>query len=128
MRKRGDPVSKFLLHRMDSGYKFDLYAANGQSIASSEVYNTRSACHKGIDSVQKTAPTAPVEDLTEPGQTFPNPKFQLYQDKSGLFRFRLKARNGKIIAVSEAYQTKSGCENGIRSVRENAPDAQLEEE
>lgn len=120
-------MSKFLIRRVASGYKFDLYAANGQSVASSEVYNTGSACRKGVESVRKAALAAPVEDLTEPGHSVPNPKFQLYQDKSGLFRFRLRSRNGKIIAVSDDYQTKAGCENGIRSVRENAPDAELEE-
>ena len=120
-------MSKFLIRRVSSGYKFDLYAANGQSVASSEVYETRAACRKGIESVRKAAAAAPVEDLTEPSHCVPNPKFQLYQDKSGLFRFRLRSRNGKIIGVSECYQTKAGCENGIRSVRENAPDAELEE-
>ena len=121
-------VSKFLLRRVDSGYKFDLYAANGQAVAASEVYNTRAACRKGAESVRKFAPSAPVEDLTEPGQTFPNPKFQLFQDRTGMFRFRLRSRNGKIIAVSDGYQTRAGCENGIQSVRENAPDAEVEEE
>ena len=121
-------MSKFLIRRVSSGYKFDLYAANGEGIASSEVYGTRAACRKGVESVRKFAPSAPMEDLTEPCHTVSNPKFQLYQDKSGQFRFRLRSRNGKIIAVSDDYQTRSGCENGIRSVRENAPDAKTEEE
>lgn len=120
-------MSKFLLRRVDSGFKFDLYAANGQTIATSEVYDTRSACVKGIKSVQKSAPVAPAEDLTESGQILSHPKFELYQDKAGQFRFRLKARNGKVIAVSEGYVTKAGCENGIESVRQNAPDAEVEE-
>ena len=120
-------MSKFLIRRVSSGYKFDLFAANGQSVASSEVYETRAACRKGIESVRKAAASAPVEDLTEPDHMVPNPKFQLYQDRSGYFRFRLRSRNGKIIAVSDDYQTKAGCENGIRSVRENAPAAEIEE-
>ena len=120
-------MSKFLLRRVDSGYKFDLHAANGQAVASSEVYGTRAACRKGMESVRKAAPLAPVEDLTQPGPPVPNPKFQLYQDRSGQFRFRLRSRNGKIIAVSDDYLTRAGCENGIRSVRENAPDAEIEE-
>lgn len=120
-------MSKFVLRRIASGYKFDLHAANGQTIASSEVYATRAACLKGIESVRKAAPLAPVEDLTEQGRTVSNPKFQLFLDKSGLFRFRLRSRNGKIIAASDGYLTGSGCENGIRSVRENAPDAAVDE-
>ena len=121
-------MSRFLLRRVDSGYKFDLFASNGRTVASSEVYGTRSACRKGIESVRTTAAAAPVEDLTEPGGPVSNPKFQLFRDKAGQFRFRLRSRNGKIIAVSEGYQTRSGCENGIQSIRENAPEAELEEE
>ena len=57
-----------------------------------------------------------------------NPKFELYEDKGGEFRFRLKARNGQIIAISEGYTTKASCENGIESVRKNAPEAEVEAE
>ena len=45
----------------------------------------------------------------------------MYVDKAGEFRFRLKAANGEIIAASEGYKAKESCENGIQSVRENAP-------
>lgn len=116
------------MRRIAAGYKFDLRAANGQIIATSEVYDTRSACLKGIESVRKNALFAGVEDLTENGRPLPHPKFELYPDKAGRYRFRLKARNGKIIAVSEGYVSKAGCENGIQSVRENAPDAEIVEE
>ena len=61
-------------------------------------------------------------------QAVTNPKFELYLDRSGAYRFRLKARNGEIIATSEAYAAHSGCENGIESVRKNAPDAEIVEE
>ena len=50
-------------------------------------------------------------------------KFELYKDASGKFRFRLKAGNGEIIAVGEAYESKSSAQNGIDSVKKNAPDA-----
>jgi len=50
-------------------------------------------------------------------------KFELFTDTSGQFRFRLKAGNSEIIATSEAYTSKGGAENGIRSVKENAPAA-----
>lgn len=49
-------------------------------------------------------------------------KFEIYKDKSGGFRFRLKASNGQNILASESYKGKSGCANGIESVRKNAPD------
>lgn len=55
-----------------------------------------------------------------------NPKFEVYTDKAGEFRFRLKARNGEIIAVSEGYKAKPSCMNGIASVKKNAVDAKIE--
>jgi hypothetical protein len=47
-------------------------------------------------------------------------KFELYTDKAGEFRFRLKAGNGENILASEGYKQKSSCENGIESVKKNA--------
>jgi len=47
-------------------------------------------------------------------------KFEIYQDKSGKFRFRLKAANGQIIAVGEAYESKASAKNGMESVQKNA--------
>ena len=119
-------MSKFLIRAVHSGVKFDLKAANGQTVATSEVYESKAACLK---SVRKNAPSAGVEDQTaEGGKAAKHPKFELYQDKVGRFRFRLKARNGAIIAVSEAYTTKVSCENGIASVQLNASTAGIEEE
>ena len=54
-------------------------------------------------------------------------KFEMYQDKKGEFRFRLKAVNGQIIATSEGYTSKQSCLAGIESVRKNAPGADLVE-
>jgi uncharacterized protein YegP (UPF0339 family) len=53
------------------------------------------------------------------------PKFEMYTDSAGKYRFRLKAPNGEVIAVGEAYESKSGCKNGIESIRRNAPHAEL---
>jgi len=55
-------------------------------------------------------------------------KFELYKDAANKYRFRLNAGNGEIIAVSEAYESKGGAENGIASVRRNAPDAALDDQ
>lgn len=52
-------------------------------------------------------------------------KFELYSDTQGKFRFRLKAGNGEIIAVGEAYESKSGALNGIESIKKNAPEAEV---
>ncbi len=57
----------------------------------------------------------------------PEPVFEWYKDSKGKFRFRLKAGNGEIIAVSEAYNSKDGCANGIESVKKNAPIAKIVE-
>lgn len=119
-------MGKFKVKETASGIKFDLLAANGQVIASSEVYKSEASCNKGIESVRKNAPIAKVEDQTAAEVAAVTcPKFEIYTDKAGEFRFRLKARNGEIIATSEGYTSKDGCENGIESVRKNAPDAQI---
>ena len=46
-------------------------------------------------------------------------KFEVYKDKAGEYRFRLKAPNGEIIAVGEGYKTKRACMNGIQSIKKN---------
>lgn len=57
----------------------------------------------------------------------PEPVFEIYKDVAEKFRFRLKAPNGEIIAVGEAYESKDGCKNGIASVKENAPKAEIKD-
>lgn len=121
-------MGKFVVKTVKSGIKFDLKAGNGEVIASSEVYSSKASCLNGVESVRKNAPIAAVEDQTAEGfEQQKNPKFEMYTDKAGEFRFRLKARNGEIIATSESYKAKASCENGIESVRKNAPDAAVEE-
>ena len=122
-------MGKFVIRNVASGVKFDLKATNGQVIATSEIYKTKAACVKGLMSVKMNALAANVEDQTEEGYAIEqHPKFEMYVDKAGEYRFRLKARNGKVIAVSEGYVTKVNCENGIQSVKNNAPDAETVEE
>lgn len=55
-------------------------------------------------------------------------KFELYKDSGGKFRFRLKAGNGQVIAVGEAYESKSAAMNGIESVRTNAGSATVDDQ
>ena len=55
-------------------------------------------------------------------------KFEVYQDKRGEYRFRLKAGNGQVIATGEGYTTKKACMNGIESIRKNAPGAKLDDQ
>ena len=119
-------MGKFVVKETVTGVKFDLKAGNGQVIATSEVYSSEAACLNGIESVKKNAPVAAVEDQTKEGfATEKNPKFEVYTDKAGEFRFRLTASNGQTIAVSEGYTAHANCLNGIESVKENAPDAEV---
>jgi hypothetical protein len=120
-------MGKFVVKETSTGFKFDLKAGNGETIATSEVYTTKSACLNGVKSV-KTNCVGEIEDQTaDPIVTVKHPKFEIYKDKAGEFRFRLKAKNGEIIAVSEGYKTKASCDNGIASVKKNAPDAEIVE-
>ena len=130
MKKKGERnVGKFVMRKVATGWKFTLNAANGLSIAASEVYNTRAACLRGMESVRRNAPVAALEDLTgEKKARHSNPKFEMYRDRAGEYRFRLRARNGAIIAVSDGYGTRSACENGVESVRINAVDGEITEE
>lgn len=121
-------MNKFIIHTVPTGVKFDLKAPNGQTVLTSEVYRTAATCRKGIASVQKSVLTAALEDLTDAsGRTFSNPKFELYRDKAGAYRFRLKARNGAIVAVSDAYAARAGAISGLESVKKNAPGAKVEQ-
>ena len=117
-------MGKFVIRKTATGTKFDLKAGNGEVIATSEVYASEAACKNGVESVKKNAPIAAVEDQTVEGYAAQkHPKFEIYTDKAGEFRFRLKATNGQIIAVSEGYKAMASCQNGIESVKKNAPDA-----
>ena len=122
-------MGKFVIRETNTGVKFDLKAGNGEVIATSEVYTTESARKKGIASVQKNAPVANVENQTVEGYAAEkHPKFEVYTDKAGEYRFRLKATNGQVIAVSEGYKALTGCMNGIESVKKNAVDAEIVKE
>ena len=117
-------MGKFVMRKTNTGIKFDLKAGNGEVIATSEVYAAEASCKNGIESVRKNAPIAAVEDQTVEGYAAQkHPKFEIYTDKAGEFRFRLKATNGQIIAVSEGYKAMASCQNGIESVKKNAVDA-----
>ena len=114
-------MGKFAIKKTNTGFNFQLKAGNGEPIGVSEVYASLASCKKGIASVQKNAPVAGVQDLTDEGAAaVKHPKFEVYTDKKGEFRFRLKATNGEIILSSEGYAKKASCLNGIESVRKNA--------
>ena len=123
-------TGKFVTKQTKSGgYTFNLKASNGQVIATSQTYKSEATLKVGIESVKKNAPIAAIEDQTVEGfATEKNPKFELYTDKKGEFRFRLKAKNGQIIATGEGYTTMKALKNGVASIQKNAPDAQVVKE
>lgn len=107
---------------------FVLKANNGQIIGTSESYESEKACTSGIASVIKNAPAAKISDTTdENAGKVSNPKFEIYKDKKGDFRFRLLAKNGENILSSEGYTAKTGCKKGIDSVIKNADSPTVEE-
>lgn len=108
-------MGKFVIKKRKNGeFQFDLKAGNGQVILSSEGYTTMAACKNGIESVKKNA----VEDA----------RYELKEAKNGAPYFNLKAGNGQVIGTSEMYSSVAACENGIESVKKNAPDAEVVDE
>ena len=96
-----------------SEYRFRLKANNGQTILASEGYSAKAGCMNGIESVRKNS-----QD---------DSKFDKKISSNGKHYFNLKASNGQVIGTSEMYESSSGMENGIASVKKNAPDAEVTE-
>ncbi len=129
-------MGTFIIKRTPTGgFNFTLLAANKEKIAvASQVYSTKAACKTGMASVGKNSLRCIEEGRVE-DQTLKTPvaktcpKFEIYLDKAGLYRYRLIATNGESIAMSEeGYKSKSGCLNGIKSVSVNANDAEIVDE
>ena len=120
-------MAKYVLSKAKNGFKFNLVASNGEVIASSQLYKSITTAKNGIASVAANAPVANIENQTvKDFKTELNPKFEVYKDKKGEFRFRLKAKNGQIIATSEGYSKVDSCLKGVASVQKNAG-AKIEE-
>lgn len=100
-------------------YNYRLKSSNNETIAVSggTGYSSLSACKAGIESVRKNA-NVHIEDQTlRKVEELPNPKYEIYLDKADKYRYRLRARNGELIAVSEeGYASKDGCKKGIESL------------
>jgi uncharacterized protein YegP (UPF0339 family) len=103
-------MGKFVIKTRTNGeFQFNLKAGNGEIILASEGYTTKAACENGIESVKKNS----AEDK----------RFDRLESKNGKYYFNLKATNGQIIGTSEMYESKASRDNGIESVKKNAPDA-----
>ncbi len=108
-------MGKFVITTRANGeFQFNLKAGNGQTILTSEGYTTKVACNNGIESVKKNAPD--------------DDRYDRLESKSGKPYFNLKAGNGQIIGSSEMYESTSARENGIESVKKNAPDATIDDQ
>ena len=121
-------VGKFEIKKSkDDRYVFNLYAANKVIVATSQVYSSSTSAMNGIKSVVENAAKAPVEDQTlKSYDTLPYPKWEIYQDKGGQYRFRLNASNGSCICHSQGYTSKASCKNGIESIIRTAKDAEID--
>lgn len=108
-------MGKFVIEKRANGeFQFNLKAANHQTILSSEGYAAKSGCTKGIESVRKNAPD--------------DARYDRKTSASGKYYFNLKAGNGEIIGTSEMYESTAGRDNGIESVKKNAPDAAVDDQ
>lgn len=107
-------MAKFEIRKRTNGeFQFNLKASNGEVILASEGYTTKANCKKGIASVKKNS----MNDL----------RFEKKQSKNKKYFFNLKANNGQVVATSEMYESQKSCDNGIASVKKNAPDAKIED-
>ena len=120
-------MSKFAVKKTNTGYNFLLVATNGQPVGASQVYKSLKSALTGVESVKNVAPVAEIEDTTaKEVEEKKNPKFVIYIDKAGEFRFRLQAANGQAVLASEGYTTLAACKNGCASVAKNAAEASVE--
>jgi uncharacterized protein YegP (UPF0339 family) len=121
-------MGKFIIKKTNTGFIFYLKANNLQTVCTSQVYSSLSACKIGIESVRKNCGTDFEDQTLQKFEPLKNPKWEIYLDKADEYRFRLKASNGENILASQGYTTKSACKNGIASITKNAPDAAVEKE
>ena len=120
---------KFDIRRAKDGrFFFCLYASNHAPIAYSQIYSTSGAALNGIESIIANSPKAGLEDTTlKNPASLPFPKWEIYIDKAGEYRFRLYAVNGNCIChASHGYSTKSGCKGGMESIKRFAKEAKVD--
>ncbi|MGE0074320.1 MAG: YegP family protein [Sphaerochaetaceae bacterium] len=120
---------KFIISKTPKGFfRFNLQAANYQTVLTSQNYASLRNCKDGIEAIKKNA-TAAVEDQTlQKVEKKKFPKYEVYLDNASQFRYRLLASNGQNIAMAEeGYATKQGCLNGIDAISRAAVDAEIDE-
>ncbi|WP_343671032.1 YegP family protein [Chitinophaga sp.] len=107
-------MSKFVITQSSNGeFRFKLNAGNGEPILASEGYNAKAGCTNGIESVRTNSQH--------------DERFEKKTAANGKHYFNLKATNGQVIGTSEMYESTSGRDNGIASVKNNAPTATVDD-
>ena len=122
-------TGRFEINKTKDGKKFffNLYASNKVGIATSQMYSTAQNALNGVKSVITNAPKAPIEDQSlKSYETLPYPKWEIYIDNGGKFRFRLNASNGSCVCHSQGYTTKTACKNGINSIIRSSRNAEID--
>lgn len=108
-------MGKFVITtRANNEYQFNLKADNGQTILRSEGYSSKASCENGVESVRQNS----QEEA----------RCERKSSSNGKFYFNLKARNGQVIGTSEMYESEASRDNGIDSVKRNAPAAVVEDQ
>ncbi len=108
-------AGKFELRTSTDGqYQFHLKASNGQVILASELYTEKRGALNGIESVKRNSPI--------------DERYERKTARNGEPYFVLKASNGQVIGQSETYSSTAAMENGIESVKKNAPDAAVDDQ
>ena len=108
-------AGKFELYTDKAGeFRFRLKAGNGETILVSEGYKQKASALNGIESVKKNAAV--------------DERYERKDTSSGKPMFNLKATNGQVIGTSETYSSASARDNGIESVKKNAPDAKVDDQ
>lgn len=107
-------MAKFVISPRSNGeYQFVLKASNGETILTSEGYTTKANCNNGIASVRTHSTNAG--------------NYEKKVSSNSKYYFTLRASNGQVIGTSEMYETIAGRDNGIDSVMQNAPKAEVED-
>ena len=122
-------TGRFEINKSKDGKKFffNLYASNKVGIATSQMYSSAQSALVGIKSVIANAADAPIEDQTlKKYEPLPFPKWEIYIDNGGKYRFRLNASNGSCVCHSQGYTTKTACKNGIDSIIRSSRNAEID--
>jgi hypothetical protein len=108
-------AGKFELYKDNAGeFRFRLKAGNGENILASEGYTQKASATNGIESVKKNAPN--------------DAAYERKDASNGKFMFNLKATNSQVIGTSQMYASAASRDNGIESVKKNAPDAAVDDQ